>query len=523
MAKPRTTPAIRIRRWKPEDVAAIVACQRAAYPDYPDSGQYDARLYELQLNAFPQGQLLAWSGGRVVGYATSLIIQLDDLPYLYEYDELTGRGTFSTHDPAGNTLYGADIAVHPDFRGRGVAGLLYRGRKKLIERYNLRRMVAYGRLTGYGEVAGRMTAQEYVSAIEAGDRKDPALTAHLKAGYRVRRVSLEIMRDEPSRNWATLLEFENPSYNPQKRRIAAAPLARPIRKIRVCAAQYLMRPLSGWDEFVKTIRFFAEVADEYHGHFLVLPELVTAVLLRCAPAGSSGLEAIRFVAGHSERYIELLSGLAQEFGLYIIGGSCPIQLEDGLFNVCPVVAPSGMVAYQEKLHLTPSERETWRFQPGRRLRVFDTPFGRVAASICYDVEFPEVARLLALAGADVLFVPFSTDERKAYQRVRYTAAARAVENAIYVVLSGNAGCLPARNYLLNYARSAVLTPSDFGFPDEAVIAEADPNIETVVVADLDLATLSQYRIDGSVRPLHDIRSDLYATRANLPIEIVSLE
>lgn len=513
----------RVRRWKPEDIPRVVACQRAAYPDYPDSGQYDARLYELQLQAFPEGQFLVEYGGDVVGYATSLIVELEGLPHLYEYDELTGSGTFSTHNPGGNTLYGADIAVHPDHRGREVAGLLYRGRKKLLSRYNLRRMVAYGRLTGYGEHAGRMTAEEYVAAVQSGTLRDPALGAHLKAGYRVRQVSLEIMRDEPSRNWATLLELENPDYNPHKRRIAAAPLARPNRKIRICAAQYLMRPLADWDAFEASVRFFADVADEYHGHFLVLPELVTAVMLRQAPAGSGPADAIRYVASFSDRYVELLIELASAYDLYIIGGSCPMLRGERLLNVCPIVAPTGAVAMQDKLHLTPMERDQWGFSPGDALQVFETPYGRVGVAICYDVEFPEVARVLAMSGADVLFVPFSTDERKAYQRVRYTAAARAVENAMYVVLSGNAGSMQTRNYLLNYARSAVLTPSDFGFPDLAVIAEADPNVETVVVADLDLSALAQYRLDGSVRPLFDLRTDLYETRAKHTVTVVNLE
>ena len=523
MTPPRRGSSIRVRRWKESDIPAIVECQRAAYPDYPEAGQYDERIYELQFQAFPEGQCLAELDGQVVGYATSLIVQLDGLPHLYEYDELTGSGTFSTHDPGGNSLYGADIAVRPDMRGQGVAGQLYKYRTKLMRKYNLRRMVAYGRLTGYPEYAGRLTAEEYVREVEEGRLKDRALSAHLKAGYRVRQVSLEIMRDEPSRNWATLLELENPDYDPKKRRIAAAPLTRPVRKIRVCAAQYYMRRLDSYDEFAATIRFFAEVADEYHGHFLVLPELVTAVLLRTAPPDTPAEEAMRYVATWTERYVELLVELAAEFNLYIVGGSTPVVRDGSLYNVCHVVAPSGAVGTQDKLHVTPTEREVWGFRPGEGLRIFDTPFGRIAVAICYDVEFPEIGRILALGGADVLFVPFSTDEQKAYHRVRITAAARAVENAIYVVIAGNAGSMPSRNYLLNYARSAVLCPSDFGFPDRAVIAEADPNVETVVVADLDLTSLAQYRLDGSVRPLRDQRVDIYETRAKQPIDIVTLE
>lgn len=516
-------PQVRVRRWRVEDIPAIVACQERAYGDYAPSAMYNAREYEMQLHAFPEGQFLAEIGGEVVGYATSLIVQLEDTPNAYEYDELTGSGTFSPHTPGGDTLYGADIAVDPAHRGAGIAGKLYVSRRRLLKQYNLRRMVAYGRITGYAEHAGKMTSSEYVDAVVRGELKDAALNAHLKAGYRVLRVSLEIMRDAPSLNWATFLELENPDFNPQKRRIAATPLSRPVRKIRVCAAQYLMRRIESWEEFAASVRFFAEVADEYHGHFLVLPELAIAVLLPLAPKGSDELAAIRFVATFAERYLEIVQGLAREFNFYVIAGSIPMVVDGEMRNVSYLVSPTGHAYSQEKLHITPGERSAWGIRPGEGLKVFDTPLGRVAIQICYDIEFPEVARMLGLAGAEVIFVPFSTDERKAYQRVRYAAAARAIENCVYVVLAGNAGNLPARNYLLNYARSAVLTPSDFGFPDDAVIAEADPNAETVVVADLDLTALSVVRQDGTVRPLQDRRSDLYEVLAKIPVEVVTVE
>lgn len=511
----------RLRRWRSEDLAGLEACQHAAYADYPLEEQYPQRTYELQLQAFPEGQFLVECEGEVVAYATSLIVQLEGRPHLYEYNELTGSGTFSTHSPGGDTLYGADIAVHPDHRGRGLSKLLYGARKRILARYNLRRMVAYGRLTGFPAHAGSMSASEYVDRVRTGELRDPALSAHFAAGYVVRRVSLEIMRDSPSRNWATLLELPNPSFDPKKRRIAANAIERPNRKVRVCAAQYLMRPHGSWESFAQSVRFFVEVADEYHGHFLLLPELVTAALLPTSPPGLDGAAAMRHIAGFSVEYRQLLSELAREYGQYIVGGSCPVEREGKVYNVAFMANPSGEVVEQAKLHLTPSERDDWKFTAGTDLNVFETPYGRVAVLICYDVEFPELARLLALKGVDLLFVPFSTDERKAYQRVRFTAAARAIENAMYVVLAGSAGCLPSRNYLLNYARSAVLTPSDFGFPDDAVISEADPNVETVVVADLDLGALSQHRQDGSVRPLADLRSDLYEVTSKSKLRIVN--
>jgi GNAT superfamily N-acetyltransferase len=141
----------------------------------------------------------------------SLIVVLDDDSPWYSYGEITGDGTFGTHDPTGDTLYGADIAVHPDFRGRGVAGKLYEGRLAILRRFDLRRMVAGGRIPGYREYAGRMSAEEYIERVTKGELKDPALSTHLKVGYRVLGLHMGYLHDAQSVNYATLLELTNPN------------------------------------------------------------------------------------------------------------------------------------------------------------------------------------------------------------------------------------------------------------------------------------------------------------------------
>src|SRR5690606_7047224 len=140
-----------------------------------------------------------------------------------------------------------------------------------------------------------------------------------------------------------------------------------------------------------------------------------------------------------ELYRESMVALARKHQLYLVGGSHPVREGSALYNRCHLFTPTGAVYGQDKLHLTPTERALWGFSSGDRLRVFETPMGRVSALVCYDIEFPELARLLTLAGTTIVFVPFSTDEKQAYWRVRHSAQARAVENSIYVVLAGNAG------------------------------------------------------------------------------------
>ena len=130
--------------------------------------------------------------------------------------------------------------------------------------------------------------------------------------------------------------------------------------------------------------------------------------------------------------------------------------------------------------------------------------------ICYDVEFPELGRILAQQGMQILFVPFLTDTQNGYSRVRHCAQARAIENECYVAISGCVGNLPrVQNMDINYAQSAVFTPSDFQFPTNAVKAEATANTEMVLIADVDLSLLKELHEHGSVQVLKDRRTDLY--------------
>ena len=133
--------------------------------------------------------------------------------------------------------------------------------------------------------------------------------------------------------------------------------------------------------------------------------------------------------------------------------------------------------------------------------------------ICYDIEFPELARIANQKGAKIIFVPFCTDERYAYLRVRYCAQARCIENQVYVALSGSCGNLPSvENMDINYAQSAIFTPSDIPFSRDAIAAECTPNIETLIFEDLDLHLLKGSRHSGSVLNWKDRRKDMYSIR-----------
>lgn len=514
---------ITTRLWRREDIPAIIKCSRETYHDYPDNYIFTERHYEMQFAAFPQGQFVAVCGPEIIGYATSMIVSIDD-EFWYDVDELTGAGSFSTHNPDGDTLYGADIAVHPDYQRRGVAMLLYKRRRSILKRFNLRRMIAYGRLPGYKDHAGKMTAEQYVAKVIKGELRDPALNAHLKAGYEVKKVQLDITVDRSSLNYSTFLEMPNPEYDVAKKRISSAVLPKNrARRVRICAAQYHMRPIHSFEDLERSVEFFVDSADSFHCHFLLFPEYLTYQLVSFKERLTM-LEITEELAAFTDRYIEMFTRFAKQYNIYIIGGSHPVLREGKYYNTAHLFTPTGHVYTQDKLHITPVERNACGIEPGAAIRIFSTPLARIAIQVCYDIEFPEVTRLLTLAGVEIVFVPFYTEEKKAYYRVRHCAQARAVENFIYVVMTGSVGNMPTQSgSFLNYSQAAILTPSDFSFPEKGIEGEADPNVEAVVVSELGLSSLSQQRHVATVRPLHDLRPDLYHLSSKQKIEVIHVE
>jgi predicted amidohydrolase len=255
--------------------------------------------------------------------------------------------------------------------------------------------------------------------------------------------------------------------------------------------------------------YFVDVAADYDSDFVLFPELVTVQLLSQTKTLSPH-EGMRRLSEYTTRYVELVSGLAKKYDLTIIAGSHPVREKKRLFNISYICLPNGQIVPQPKLHITPNERKWWRINGGNTLQVIDTPICKIGVLICYDIEFPEAAQYLAEQGAEIIFVPFCTDNRQGYLRVRYCAQARAIENQVYVALAGNVGNLPdVTNMDIQYGQACVLTPSDFAFARDGIKAEADSNEETVLICDLDLDDLHESRSGGTVTPRLDRRPDLF--------------
>ncbi len=277
-------------------------------------------------------------------------------------------------------------------------------------------------------------------------------------------------------------------------------------RIRVCALQYFIRPVDTFEQFRDQVVALVDTAVDYDCQLIVFPEYFTVQLLTLGDLKRPIREQVRGLAGQVPRYIEMISDLARRHKRYIVAGSIPVM--DGgsepLYNDCFIFNPSGEYGVQGKLHMTRWEVEDWSVSPRSSLKIFETSFGQLAIAICYDVEFPEIARAAARAGAHLLVVPSCTDDRQGYLRVRYCAQARAIENQMYVVHSTTVGSLPMVPAVsLNYGQASILTPSDFPFSRDGILAEGVPNQETMVIGELNLETITESRTFGSVLPLLD--------------------
>jgi predicted amidohydrolase len=277
-------------------------------------------------------------------------------------------------------------------------------------------------------------------------------------------------------------------------------------KLRVAAAQYPIDQPKSLEEWEAKIERWVISGAATGADLLVFPEY--AAIEQAATFGpevcndlQATLSRVAEVAG--ER-VALHVRLAREHGVHILVGSGPIKKSDGRFvNAAQLVTPGGLVGEQEKIIMTPFERD-WGISAGGPLRVFDTELGKIAVAICYDSEFPLLVRAQAEAGAEVVLVPSCTERISGYYRVRTAAAARALENTIATVQSptvGDAIWSPAVDH--NAGAAGIYVPSEHGVADNGVLAEGPLNEARWVTATIDLSALRRLKSTGEMRNYAD--------------------
>lgn len=499
---------LEVRPARPADIPGILDLVGRVYPEM---GTYSAGVVRGQINNFPQGQFVAVFESRIVGYCASM--RIDEAVALKPHDwaTITGGGFGSRHDPNGNWLYGYEMAVDPKRRGLRIGKRLYDARRALAEALELRGIVIAGRMPGYRRARGRVSGpDDYLVQVQEGRLRDPVLGFQLANGFTpIGVLPRYLPSDEASAGNAVHMVWRNPYVDPTE--AAAFRVPRGIESVRLATVQLQARAVSSFDEFISHVEYFVDVASGYKSDFVVFPELFALPLLSCETAPLSPMEAIDRLTVHRDPLVAALSRMALRYNINIVGGSHPSRADNGdIHNVSYVCLRDGSIHSQEKIHPTPNEAYWWKMQGGDSVDVIQTDIGPIGVLICYDSEFPELARRLVDEGARIIFVPFCTDTRQGYMRVRYCSQARAIENQCFVVMSGNVGNLPGvDNMDVQYAQSCILTPCDFPFARDGVAAEASENIEALTISDVNLSDLTWARAEGTVRNLANRRFDLY--------------
>ena len=184
---------------------------------YPTIAPWRRDQLARQLDVFPEGQLVAERDDRIVGCASSLVIVWDEWADEHTWREITAAGTFSTHNPEGLTLYGAEVFVDPTLRGQRIGHHLYEGRRQMCRRLNLRRIIACGRLPGYSAVAEQMPVELYVKKVLWGDLVDPVLSFQLREGFRFCGIMSDYLPDVvDSCGHASLIAWVNSGYQSKR-------------------------------------------------------------------------------------------------------------------------------------------------------------------------------------------------------------------------------------------------------------------------------------------------------------------
>ena len=450
---------VEVRNLQMEDYGQLAQSFTRVYAD-KDVFWTREQIHKL-VEIFPEGQIVTVVDDKIVGCALSIIVDYDMVKGDHTYAKVTGNETFCTHNPKGNILYGIEVFIHPEYRGLRLARRMYDYRKELCEKLNLKAVMP---------------------------------------NY--------LPNDEESCHCATLLQWDNIYYQPPTQEFVDKKTT-----VRVGLVQWQMRSYKTLDDVFEQVEFFVDAVSDYKSDFVLFPEYFNAPLM--AKFNNLGeAQSIRGLAQYTEEIRDRFVELAISYNINIITGSMPYIKADGaLYNVGFLCRRDGSYDMYEKVHVTPDEVKSWGLSGGRMVQTFDTDCARIGVLICYDVEFPELSRIMADQGMQILFVPFLTDTQNGYSRVRVCAQARAIENECFVAIAGSVGNLPrVHNMDIQYAQSGVFTPCDFAFPTDGKRAEATPNTEMILISDVDLDLLSELHTYGSVRNLRDRRHDLYELR-----------
>lgn len=501
---------IEVRNALVSDIPGIINLTSKVYPNME---AYSSDILQGQITNFQEGCFVVEDRDthKILAYSASIRLKEKRIMRPHTWSTITGGGYGTTHQHDGEFLYGYEICVDPEVRGTRLGQRIYNARKDLAKYLRLKGIAFCGRIPGFSRKKNIKDPMVYVQKVLNREIRDSTLNFQLRNGFEVKRVMERYLpEDKASGGYGVLLLWENPEFR-EEELVKGRPRQKNV--VRIATVQYQQRGIKSFEEFKTMVEYFVDTTSDWHCDFVLFPEYIGMQLLSIHNDELAPHEAIETMTDYYDRIKSMFKEFAVKYNVNIIGGTHPVKFGNRVHNVAGVYLRDGTVHEQEKIHPTPDESYWWNIEGGDEVNVIETDCGPIGVLICYDSEFPELTRHLVNQGTQILFVPFFTSERQGYCRVRYCCQARAVENQIYVAMSGSVGNLPrVHNMDIQYAQSCILTPCDFSFSRDGIAADTSPNVETVALADLRLDSLIEARNTGAVQNLKDRRHDLYSVK-----------
>jgi predicted amidohydrolase len=283
-----------------------------------------------------------------------------------------------------------------------------------------------------------------------------------------------------------------------------------MKSLFIASTQYGLSEIASEAIFWSGITSKISEAAEQGANLIIFPEYVTAHLLSLEKL-KTHKESYGYLDEYTGKYVDFFQRSSREWNMIILGGTHICKEENGFVNKAFLFFPDGRIETQNKLHLTPEEKKYGSLIEGDELHIFDSEWGKIAILTCYDIEFPELARFAADRGVELILCPSYTDAASGYHRIRHCCQARAIENQLFVALSGVVGTLAEGRPQLDqgYCQAGVFSPCDIPFSDDGVVLLGELNRDMVIVAEIDFAKLRENRVHGVVSPFYDRRPALY--------------
>ena len=272
--------------------------------------------------------------------------------------------------------------------------------------------------------------------------------------------------------------------------------------VKIATAQYDISFLENWKSYEQKIERWVVDAISQDAKILLFPEYFSMELasLFGQPIYSSLSKQLAAMQSLHADFIELFTSLAKQYQCIIQAGTFPVLIESESYrNRAYLFMPDGQFDYQDKLMMTRFEKEQWLIEGGQEIKYFNTEFGKIAINICYDSEFPLIARQQVESGCVLILVPSCTDTVAGYHRVKIGCQARALENQCYVVqasLVGDASWSEAVD--VNVGAAAIYTPVDRGFPDNGILSVGILNAVQWVMGTISPQACETVRVNGQV-------------------------